>query len=653
MIHPLFPQEPSMPALTYPWRYGLLLAVLSTAFLPSSAPAAESLNQLGRSEVLSGWKLLFDGQSTEGWRNYRQDKVSDGWKVVDGTLVREGKEAGDLITKQKYKYFELSLEYNISAGGNSGLMFHVTEDNPRPWQSGPEVQIQDNQAGRDAQKAGWLYQLFQPSPPSWTKDIEKGVLDSTRPAGQWNQIFLRIAPAQCEVSVNGELYYRFKIGDQKWKEAVAKSKFAAFPSFGTAGEGYICLQDHGNLVSFRNIKIRELSEDGLASQPVDGDLKLRGELAFPKIRWEGWEPMDEDGNLNKPMRILELTYAQGDDRLFAIDQRGMVYVFDNRPDVEQAHLFLDLQNKVSRWFDPGANEQGLLGLALHPDYLKNGEFFVSYTRRADHHSIVSRFRVSRDNPNQADAASEEVLLNLEQPFQNHNGGSIEFGPDGYLYLGFGDGGLRNDPKGNGQNRSQLLGSILRIDVNATAAGLKYGIPPDNPFVNVQGVRPEIYAYGFRNPWRIAFDKQTGKLWCGDVGQELWEEVDIVTKGGNYGWSNREGSHPFGNRPSVAGVSTPIEPVWEYDHGVGKSITGGRVFRSPRLPQLSGKYIYGDYIRGSVWALTYDDKSGQVLRNEQVIESGIPVLAFGEDQKGEIYYSIISQRGEGLYRFAAN
>ncbi|MFN9911968.1 MAG: PQQ-dependent sugar dehydrogenase, partial [Pirellulaceae bacterium] len=179
--------------------------------------------------------------------------------------------------------------------------------------------------------------------------------------------------------------------------------------------------------------------------------------------------------------------------MFAIDQRGMVYVFDNRPDVEQAHLFLDLQNKVSRWFDPGANEQGLLGLALHPDYLKNGEFFVSYTRRADHHSIVSRFRVSRDNPNQADAASEEVLLNLEQPFQNHNGGSIEFGPDGYLYLGFGDGGLRNDPKGNGQNRSQLLGSILRIDVNATAPGLKYGIPPDNPFVNVQGVRPEIYA----------------------------------------------------------------------------------------------------------------------------------------------------------------
>ncbi len=289
-------------------------------------------------------------------------------------------------------------------------------------------------------------------------------------------------------------------------------------------------------------------------------------------------------------------------------------------------------------------------MAFHPNFVKNGEFFVSYNQRNTHRSIISRFRVSKDDPNKADPNSEEVLLDLEQPFQNHNGGSMEFGKDGYLYIAFGDGGLRNDPMANGQNRSQLLGSILRIDVDAPSKGLKYGIPGDNPFVNVAGVRPEIYAYGLRNPWRISFDKVTGRLWCGDVGQELWEEVDVIVKGGNYGWSNREGSHAFGNRPLVEGVGPAIDPVWEYDHGVGKSITGGRVYRSPRLTQLSGKYLYADYIRGSIWALTYDETAGKATRNEQVIADGVPVLSFGEDQAGEVYYSIISPKGEGLFRF---
>ncbi len=228
---------------------------------PASSLFSEEVNQLTRSETLSGWKLLFDGKSTEGWRNYKKEGISDGWKVVDGTLVREGKGAGDIVTKKKYKYFELSLDYKISEGGNSGLMFHVNEDNPAPWHSGPEVQIQDNVAGKDPQKAGWLYQLYQPVPPNWVK--ETGTLDSTRPAGEWNQIFLRIAANQCEVSMNGALYYRFKLGDKKWNELVAKSKFAKFPGFGAAGEGFICLQDHNDVVSFRNIKIRELAEDGV------------------------------------------------------------------------------------------------------------------------------------------------------------------------------------------------------------------------------------------------------------------------------------------------------------------------------------------------------------------------------------------------------
>jgi glucose/arabinose dehydrogenase len=242
-----------------------------------------------------------------------------------------------------------------------------------------------------------------------------------------------------------------------------------------------------------------------------------------------------------------------------------------------------------------------------------------------------------------------VLLEVEQPFQNHNGGSIEFGPDGYLYVAFGDGGARNDPLAAGQDRNKLLGSIIRIDVDHHADGKNYAIPADNPFVNTPGARPEIYAYGMRNPWRIAFDKQTGRLWCGDVGQELWEEVNIIRKGGNYGWSDREGTHPFGNRPARDDVSAPIGPIWEYDHTIGKSITGGRVYRSKRLPELYGKYIYADYVSGSIWALTYDESTDSAVKNEQVIESGVPVLAFGQDANGEVYYTIDSPRG--IYRFA--
>ena len=631
----------------------LLATLLAAASLlggaATSAQAEVGANELTRPEKLSGWKLLFDGQSLDGWRNYQQSGVSDGWKVVDGALVRDGQKPGDLVTKDTYKYFELSLEYKISEGGNSGVMFHVTEDHPKPYQSGPEIQIQDNAAGKDPQKAGWLYQLYKPTAPAWVK--EDGVLDATRPAGQWNQLFLRIAPTQCEVSMNGQLYYRFKLGNKEWQERVAESKFAKMEGFGTAGQGHICLQDHGNLVAFRNIKVREIAEDGSVPQPIDGKLDLRGELAFPKLKFDEWEPIDEGGQIRR-LRLLELTYAPGDDsRLYAAGQLGMIYVFDNRPDAERAHVFLDIQDQVTQWPSSGANEQGLLGLALHPKYTENGQFFVCYTRRSDHTSVVSRFKVSKDNPLKADADSEEILLEVEQPYQNHNGGSIEFGPDGYLYISFGDGGSRNDPKASGQDRQQLLGSILRIDVDRRSEGKAYDIPADNPFVNNPDSRPEIYAYGLRNPWRIAFDKKTGRLWTGDVGQELWEEVDVIEAGGNYGWSDREGSHPFGNRQRRSDVSDPLPPVWEYDHSVGKSITGGRVYHSSRLPQLAGKYIYADYVSGAIWALSYDADSGKATKNEQVIAGGIPVLAFGEDPSGEIYYMIDSSQGQCIYRFA--
>jgi glucose/arabinose dehydrogenase len=623
-----------------------LLAIFCGFTIATFVGAADGLNSLTRPEKLSGWKLLFDGKSMEGWKNYKQDGVSDGWKISDGALIRQDKGAGDLITTKEYKYFELSLEYKISEGGNSGVMFHVQETAGPPWHTGPEIQVQDNSAGHDPQRAGWLYQLYKPA------ETNGQILDATRPVGEWNQIFLRIAPNQCEVSLNGQLYYRFKLGDDAWKEAVSKSKFAKLENFGSTGQGHVCLQDHGNLVSYRNIKLRELAEDGSVPQPIDGKLSMKSELAFPNLKWSGWDPIDEGGNVRK-LRILELTCADGDNsRIYAAAQTGEIFTFENRADVTESKMLLNLHDQVSKYYDRGANEQGLLGLALHPKFSENGQFFVYYTAADDGRGVVSRFRVSSDKPQQASADSEEVLLEVAQPYQNHNGGSIEFGPDGFLYIGLGDGGLRNDPEAAGQDRSKLLGSILRIDVNKQGQGMPYGIPSDNPFVNDKQARPEIYAYGVRNPWRIAFDKATGRMWCGDVGQELWEEVNVITKGGNYGWSSREGSHAFGNRPVREDVSEPIAPVWEYDHSVGKSITGGRVYRASRLPDLEGKYVYADYVSGSIWALTYDEQSGKAIKNEQVIANGIPVLAFGQDAEGEVYYMIDSARGECIYRFAS-
>jgi glucose/arabinose dehydrogenase len=608
-------------------------------------------NTLTRAESISGWKLLFDGSSTQGWRSYKKESLSEGWKVVDGALARQSDGAGDIVTDKKYKYFELSLDYNISKGGNSGLMFHVTEDNPAPWQSGPEVQIQDNIDGHDPQKSGWLYQMFKPYPMRWAGETE--IPDATRPPGEWNQLFLRISPRGCEVSMNGVVYYQFRLGDDRWKELVAKSKFAQFPGFGAAGEGYISLQDHGNAISFRNIKIRELKDDGSIDSPVDGKLAIEPKLAFPKMKWQGWTAVDEDGTVNRPLRILELTYAPGDGkRLFALDQGGVLYTIENRPDVELAKRFLDIQERVSPWNSMGGNEQGLLGLALHPKFRENGQFYVNYTRPKTHETIVSRFRVDPKDPTVADPNSEEILLEIPQPFQNHNGGAIEFGPDGYLYIAMGDGGARNDPHANGQNRSQLLGAILRIDVNSKTAGKAYGIPSDNPFVNTEGVRPEIYAYGIRNPWRMGFDKKTGKLWCADVGQDLWEEINIIQKGGNYGWSVREGSYAFGNRTPAPHSLQTIDPVWAYDHTVGKSITGGRVYNASRLPALKGKYLYADYVSGGVWALTVQEGAAEAVRNEEVVAGGLPVLAFGEDADGEVYFMIDSARGDSIYKFEA-
>ena len=624
------------------------LAMLAVVNLAVSLRAEAPINQLTTSEAQSGWKLLFDGESLEHWRNYQKDAVGDGWNIQDGAIVWRQKKAGDLISKEKYDAFELSLQYKISEGGNSGIMFHVDESGVKPWHSGPEIQIQDNVAGHDAQKAGWLYQLYKPAPPKWSPD--KSIVDATRPAGQWNELYIRISPNQSQVCMNGVRYYNFKLGDKSWNQRVADSKFAKFPGFGKAGSGHIVLQDHGNVVSFRNIKVRRLAEGKSVPQPIDGQLGLNSELAFPNLKWEGWEGFNDAGQV-RPLRLMELKpVGDGSNRLFAISQHGGIWVFKNEPDVKKSHLFLDLRGKVFDWKSKGANEQGLLGLAPHPNYKTNGKFFVYYSHPSEKKSVVSSFQVSQDNPNKAAPGSEQILMEIDEPYQNHNGGAIEFGPDGYLYISVGDGGDRNDPHAAGQNLSKLLGKILRIDVDHPTDGQPYGIPADNPFVSDENASPEVFAYGLRNPWRIAFDSKTGRLWCADVGQELWEEVNVIEKGGNYGWSVREGNHAFGNRDMPEGVSEPIDPVWEYDHQIGKSITGGRVYRSDRVHELSGKYLYADYVTGVIWALTYDPESGKAIRNEQVVPQSVPVLAFGEDQNGEVFYLTNSVRGDCIYRF---
>ena len=620
------------------------LSLLSIFAISGVLHAEAPVNQLTEAEQRSGWQLLFDGKSTDGWRNYKKDGISDGWKVTDGAIVRSSRGAGDIVTAKQYEAFELSLEYKISKGGNSGVMFHVVEGNGPPWHSGPEIQVQDNVDGHDPQLAGWLYQLYQPG------SYEGSIIDTTRPAGQWNQLYIRIAKDQCEVCMNGVRYYRFKLGDKNWKGRVGKSKFAKFDQFGSAGKGHICLQDHGNEVAYRNIKIRELGDGGSVPQPIDAQLNMKGVQAFPNLKWDEWSPVDDDGRA-RPLRLMELTYAKdGSNRLFAASQYGAIWTFENKADVKESHLVLDLRTKVYDWKSSGANEQGLLGLAMHPDFKSNQQFFVYYSHPTEKKSVVSRFTMSKTNPNQADASSEKIIMEIDQPFQNHNGGPIEFGPDGLLYIGLGDGGFRNDPQANGQDLSSLLGKILRINVDKPGDGKAYSIPADNPFVSTKGARGEIYALGIRNPWRIAFDKETGDLWVGDVGQELWEEVNVVKKGGNYGWSNREGSYAFGNRAAVAGVPESSDPVWEYDHRIGRSITGGRVYRSSRVPELTGKYLYADYVTGTIWALSYDRASGKATRNEQVVPDSIPVLAFGEDQNGEVYYLTNSPRGECIYRF---
>jgi hypothetical protein len=313
-----------------------------------------------------------------------------------------------------------------------------------------------------------------------------------------------------------------------------------------------------------------------------------------------------------------------------VEQRGVIHVFNNSATTTNTTVFLDISDRVLF-----GGEQGLLGLAFHPNFTANGYFYVDYTTDNPRRTIVSRFSVSANATNLADANSETILLQVAQPFSNHNGGQIAFGPeDEYLYVALGDGGSGGDPYGNGQNRSTLLGSILRIDVDTATDGLNYSIPEDNPFAgNTEGFAEEIYAYGLRNPWRFSFDPVTEWLWAADVGQNEVEEVDLIEKGKNYGWNITEGSQCYS--PPAGCNQTGLElPVWDYTRALGYSVTGGFVYRGSELDELYGAYIYGDYGSGLVWALWYNG-SGEPT-NLQILSTTLTIPSFGVDENNELY-----------------
>lgn len=368
--------------------------------------------------------------------------------------------------------------------------------------------------------------------------------------------------------------------------------------------------------------------------------------------WPG-EPVDERPlpiavanafpDLRIPRPVLVTHPGDHSNRLFVASQYGVIYVFPRDSNAADPEPFLDIHNRVA--FKDIEDEKGFLGLAFHPHYAENGRFFVNYTTEKGNvlTTIVSEFHVSAHDRNRADPDSERVLLRIVQPYINHNGGTIVFGPDGFLYIAMGDGGQLRDFWDNGQNLRTLHGSILRIDVDRRTAARPYAIPPDNPFVNRCGARPEIWAYGFRNVWRMAFDRPTGLLWAADNGEDLWEEVDIVQRGGNYGWALREGRHRFGKQGSGPRADL-IEPIWEYYHKIGKSIIGGCVYRGTRHPELVGCYLYGDYVVGDIWALRYDFKTKRVVANRPIQTKRLPIMSFGEDEDGEIYVTTMMSGG---------
>lgn len=317
----------------------------------------------------------------------------------------------------------------------------------------------------------------------------------------------------------------------------------------------------------------------------------------------------------------------GTGRMFVVQQRGSIRIVANG--TVASAPFLDITAKVNF-----GGEMGLLGLAFHPQFTQNHLFYIHYDRSiaGQIQSVIAEYQVSATDPNQGDPASERILLTVDQPFGNHKGGQIVFGPDGFLYIGFGDGGSGGDPMGNGQNLQTLLGKMLRIDVNSQNGGKQYAIPPSNPFANGGGL-PEIWAYGLRNPWRFSFERAGTRMFVGDVGQDKFEEVDILEAGKNYGWNVMEGLHCY--NPSSGCTMTGLTmPIVEYPHTDGEAVMGGFVYRGTAISGLSGTYIFGDYVSGTMWKLV-ESPPGTWTRTT-VLSTGRNISSFGQDTAGELY-----------------
>jgi glucose/arabinose dehydrogenase len=325
---------------------------------------------------------------------------------------------------------------------------------------------------------------------------------------------------------------------------------------------------------------------------------------------------------------LAITHAgDGSGRLFVVEQGGGIRIVQDGS--LRSRPFLDLSDLTE-----ASGEQGLLGLAFHPDYEANGRLFVNYTDN-DGDTVVAEYRTDEDDPGSADPESARPLLRIDQPFANHNGGNLVFGSDGYLYIGMGDGGSAGDPQGNGQALDTLLGKLLRIDVDSPAGGRPYGIPADNPFVGRAEARPEIWAYGLRNPWRFSFDEETGRLWIADVGQSLLEEVNRVPAdrpGLDYGWNVLEGTQCFASEG--CDKTGRVRPVTQYSHDFGCSITGGHVYRGSRFPELQGGYLFSDFCSGTIWAVDATGPAPQ--RPTELLQTESSVSSFGVDENQELY-----------------
>ncbi len=377
-----------------------------------------------------------------------------------------------------------------------------------------------------------------------------------------------------------------------------------------------------------------------ASEPLPS-FELR--VAFPELKFV------------RPLWMEEA--PDGSKRFVIVQQDGKVVLLPPSHKAADMKSFLDISGRKPHV----QNEEGLLAFSFHPLFKTNGLLYLFYSQQAPKRCVLSEVRISRDDPDRADLSTERILLEIPHPYWNHNGGTLLFGPDGFLYLSLGDGGAAADPHNVGQSGHHLLGKILRLDINSRTGKLPYGIPRDNPFVakdsqgnpkpdpfdtKPEGLRPEIWAYGLRNVWRMSFDRETGELWAGDVGQDKWEEIDLIVKGGNYGWSVREGFHDFKSQKAQGKL---LDPVIEYPHNAGLSaechfpdhspgicVTGGYVYRGHRLPSLRGVYVYADFGAGTVWGLRYENR--QVTVHGQLVKPNPlhAIASFAEDRDGELY-----------------